>query len=82
MLENSKKNKEKRNTGTENRELVFEALLRLYNKSSCQNCGSKKMLLIHHIIPLSNGGKNILDNIAILCKSCHSKLHRKMYLGR
>lgn len=29
----------------------------------------------HHIIPLSRGGKNEIDNIAALCPNCHKKAH-------
>lgn len=39
----------------------------------CQVCGSKKDLVIDHVIPFSKGGKTTKDNLQTLCKSCNSK---------
>ena len=30
----------------------------------------------HHIIEVQNGGADERDNIQIVCKECHSKIHR------
>ncbi|WP_422406942.1 MULTISPECIES: HNH endonuclease [Gammaproteobacteria] len=43
--------------------------------NSCQNCGSDEDLHIHHIVPLSLDGNNILSNMARLCMECHNKIH-------
>lgn len=43
--------------------------------SSCQNCGSKDDLVIHHIVPLAKGGTNSITNMARLCGSCHALVH-------
>jgi 5-methylcytosine-specific restriction endonuclease McrA len=71
------KNKEKRE---KRRELIYEALGNI-----CKECGSKSNLEIDHInpglkqnrvSPLSQGfSKTIseLDNLRLLCKSCHSR---------
>lgn len=40
-------------------------------KHSCFECGSKKNLHKHHVIPRVLGGKNTLS----LCGKCHSKVH-------
>lgn len=32
-------------------------------------------LEVHHIIPLSNGGSDTIDNVAALCPNCHRKMH-------
>lgn len=47
----------------------------------CEKCGqaievgTKNGVVLHHIIPLDKGGTDEPDNIMILCKSCHSKIH-------
>jgi hypothetical protein len=45
----------------------------------CQECGSKKRLECHHIIPVVNGGTNELSNLITLCHDCHLKAHPKGY---
>ena len=47
----------------------------VYNKygKKCLSCGSTKNISIDHIIPIHQGGKNKLDNLQPLCKSCNSK---------
>jgi len=40
----------------------------------CAWCGNKpKVLEVHHIIPSSLGGKNIIGNAIGLCHECHQK---------
>ena len=47
----------------------------------CQNCGVKggrqgtAELHAHHIVPLSSGGNNVLNNLSTLCSTCHSLIH-------
>ncbi|MHB2155765.1 HNH endonuclease [Calditrichota bacterium GD2] len=51
----------------------------------CQDCNepapfiNKKTgepyLEIHHIIPLSEGGSDTIDNVIALCPNCHRKRH-------
>lgn len=56
----------------------WDELLRLYNYS-CLCCGKQEVkLTIDHIIPISLGGKNVIDNIQPLCKTCNSKKHTKI----
>jgi 5-methylcytosine-specific restriction endonuclease McrA len=49
----------------------------------CANCGEKKVLQVHHIIPM-NGGKrffsafNIPWNLVALCRACHLEIHAAM----
>lgn len=47
---------------------------KLINENSkCNYCKSSENLSIYHIIPISKGGKNCLDNIQILCNPCNNK---------
>jgi len=42
----------------------------------CQNCGTKRRVLhIHHKVPLSKGGSNDLENLITLCNDCHEVEH-------
>ena len=36
-----------------------------------RSCGRKKIKYYHHIIPLSEGGSDSIDNQAGLCEECH-----------
>lgn len=37
----------------------------------------EKATLVHHRLPLAEGGTNHPDNLCSLCASCHSKLHAR-----
>ncbi len=59
-----------------------EALKRAKNK--CEKCGTTKKLYVHHIKPAiyskkghspSKESNNKLDNLIVLCPSCHNKEH-------
>jgi 5-methylcytosine-specific restriction endonuclease McrA len=39
----------------------------------CLCCGEAKALTVDHVIPLSHGGTDYIDNIQPLCQSCNSK---------
>jgi len=39
----------------------------------CVCCGNSKILTVDHIVPISKGGANTIDNIQPLCRSCNSK---------
>ena len=39
----------------------------------CAFCKSKEHLSIDHIKPEALGGKTILENLQVLCRSCNSK---------
>ena len=49
----------------------------LTTNSFCVKCSKKENLQLDHIIPISNGGKNELSNIQILCKNCNIKKSNK-----
>jgi 5-methylcytosine-specific restriction endonuclease McrA len=43
----------------------------------CAACGKSVKLTVDHIVPLSRGGTNYIENIQPLCKSCNSRKHTK-----
>ena len=45
---------------------------------ACLHCGSTQDITQDHIIPLSKGGQNVIENIQPLCRSCNSKKHDKI----
>jgi hypothetical protein len=51
--------------------VAFAVLERDHNK--CQKCNSEEKISIHHID--ADKTNNVLENLVILCNSCHIKLH-------
>lgn len=54
----------------------------------CEGCGSKDKLVVHHIDPIEGdlfgkkyfrNSKNRMDNVQVLCQSCHGKVHAENY---
>lgn len=57
------------------------------DKWTCQNCGQKVHDDLHwlpdkchvdHIIPVSKGGSNDLDNLQVLCQACNLTKSKKV----
>ena len=48
-----------------------EKLVRLNHR--CVYCGTKENIGIDHIVPVSRGGSNHVDNLQPLCRSCNSR---------
>ena len=40
----------------------------------CQRCGARAVL-VHHRVPIAEGGTNDESNLASSCQSCHNKVH-------
>jgi len=38
----------------------------------CQECGDEENLAVDHIMPISKGGSDCMDNLQILCRACNS----------
>lgn len=47
-------------------------MVQLFYGFRCLCCGCQEKLTIDHIVPISMGGRNIIDNIQPLCKPCNS----------
>lgn len=47
----------------------------------CRRCGSRDSLHVHHVLYLSQGGKNLRENLLTLCNGCHGVVHsnKKLY---
>lgn len=49
---------------------------------TCANCGHRdplrKTLNVDHIVPMSRGGTNSVDNLQALCKTCNSSKGNKL----
>ncbi len=64
----------------------FRSQMILYKKGICELCG-KRGFLLHHKIPLDESNvddPNIAlnpDNMRLLCRDCHNKLHNEMESG-
>ncbi len=50
--------------------------------SKCEICAFKfaPILHVHHIVPVSRGGRAKQSNLVLLCPNCHALAHR--YLGK
>jgi len=47
------------------------------DRRNCESCGTRSHLEMHHIVPLSNGGTEMEENIKILCHTCHMEEHER-----
>ena len=45
--------------------------------NKCLCCGSCERLTKDHVVPVSRGGVNTIDNLQLLCKSCNSKKNNR-----
>lgn len=45
--------------------------------SQCERCGYNNVdiLVVHHIVRRSDGGTNELENLQLLCPTCHAEVH-------
>lgn len=80
QLEWQRKNKDKIRVYTEKTN-NGEYSHKLKEENVCENCGTDTDLCTHH--KDNNGSRlprkernNVLNNLSILCRSCHAKLHR------
>lgn len=67
--------RKEKNFGTSKRQILEE------RGSKCERCDSTKNIIIHHIDGnnyQNTVGNHNKENLVILCRSCHSKLHRQL----
>jgi hypothetical protein len=59
--------------------LLRNQILHSKQNRICANCGAiGTNLEIHHLLPLSKGGADTLENIILLCPSCHHLKHHNI----
>lgn len=68
----------KSNTFNDSRSIGSRLKKQVYEKckSKCVKCGSVENLHIHHIVEFSKGGRTELENLELLCASCHAEEHK------
>ncbi len=49
------------------------------DKHKCKDCDSKESLEVHHILPISQGGKNALSNLKTVCRNCHKENYKHIH---
>ena len=55
----------------------------LSETKKCELCGCRRGLEVHHIIPVAFGGpENDIDNLIVVCTTCHSRLTPKKCLTK
>lgn len=80
LMLNRKRRVFKLNAGGSHTLADWETLKAQYNWT-CPCCGKSEPIIVlteDHIIPLSKGGSDNIENIQPLCRSCNSKKHDKI----
>ena len=57
--------------------------------TQCQSClrtlerlGDNEALEVHHVVPIKDGGQDKLENIWVVCTTCHKEIHhRRVYFN-
>lgn len=79
--------KASRTTTVFERDPLVRAFVLRRSKGSCECCGKdapfldlhgEPFLEVHHVTPLANGGKDVVENTVAICPNCHRECH----LGR
>jgi hypothetical protein len=72
-------NRRAREVGIFDQELSMEELaaVRAFYDFTCLKCGKKPATSIDHVIPLSEGGQNTIDNLQLLCTNCNKAKGKK-----
>jgi hypothetical protein len=61
-------------------DIFTECLIR--DNHTCQDCGSTKCLEVHHLLPISQGGRNKLDNLKTVCHDCHKNNYKDVHFPK
>jgi 5-methylcytosine-specific restriction endonuclease McrA len=55
----------------------WDRLCEYYNHS-CVKCSASGPLTVDHVIPVTKQGRNVINNLQPLCRSCNSQKHTKI----
>lgn len=53
---------------------AIEQVIKIRDKHTCQSCGIKTGLTVHHILSRNEGGTDYPPNLITLCKGCHNEI--------
>ena len=60
-------------------EFATKSLQRILSHLPCELCGWDATTRdVHHIVPVSQGGKNTLDNVIVVCPNHHRMYHKHL----
>jgi len=64
----------------------ISAQVRKRSGGMCEDHASRGLKVpgveVHHIRPLSKGGRTVLSNLLHLCLGCHNRRHNHLFRGR
>lgn len=78
LHQNLRRSRERNATGKHTIKQLREMMVNQDNKCVYCKCEISNCYHIDHIIPLSRGGGNGIENIQILCIDCNQRKHNKM----
>lgn len=55
----------------------WQDTIRLFN-GKCAYCDQEKKLTVDHVVPISRGGRNVIENIVPCCQQCNSSKWNKL----
>jgi hypothetical protein len=61
---------------------AIEKVVKSRDKHTCQSCGIKIGLTVHHILPRKDGGESSPPNLITLCSICHNEIEELGFNNR
>ncbi len=70
--------KDRRQEFQRSRKYIMLAMIEDGHIYACNECHSSSDITIDHVVPLSRGGSDELENLQFLCRSCNSRKSAKV----